>query len=146
MLLREYVQRFQVPGFVNDFLSPFLRFFIPLNLKLVTRLLLHILGQVLLRPGEDSMLRRVHPKKRSVSWVNSVLRQFLPNGSSLTFISFLPRSSWLVWRWADMEVPKQSFNKSSWDSRTCYPRRAFNQGLTNNCRLASSFISLDIFS
>ena len=28
------------------------------------------------------MLRRVHPKKRSVSWVNSVLRQFLPNGSS----------------------------------------------------------------
>jgi len=32
--------------------------------------------------GEDSMLRRVHPKKRSVSWVNSVLRQFLPNGSS----------------------------------------------------------------
>ena len=31
-----------------------------------------------------------------------------------------------------MEVPKQSFNKSSWDSRTCYPRRAFNQGLTNN--------------
>jgi len=31
--------------------------------------------------GEDSMLRRVHPKKRSVSWVNSVLRQFLPNGS-----------------------------------------------------------------
>jgi len=29
------------------------------------------------------MLRRVHPKKRSVSWVNSVLRQFLPNGSSL---------------------------------------------------------------
>ena len=38
----------------------------------------------------------------------------------------------LVWRWADMEVPKQSFNKSSWDSRTCYPRRAFNQGLTNH--------------
>ena len=31
--------------------------------------------------GEDSMLRRVHPKKRSVSWVNSVPRQFLPNGS-----------------------------------------------------------------
>jgi len=33
------------------------------------------------RGGEDSMLRRVHPKKRSVSWVNSVPRQFLPNGS-----------------------------------------------------------------
>ena len=33
--------------------------------------------------GEDSMLRRVHPKKRSVSWVNSVPRQFLPNGSLL---------------------------------------------------------------
>jgi len=33
--------------------------------------------------GEDSMLRRVHPKKRSVSWVNSVPRQFLPNGSFL---------------------------------------------------------------
>ena len=31
--------------------------------------------------GEDSMGRRVHPQKRSVSWVNSVLRQFLPNGS-----------------------------------------------------------------
>jgi len=24
--------------------------------------------------------RRVHPEKRSVSWVNSVLRQFLPHG------------------------------------------------------------------
>ena len=36
----------------------------------------------ILLAGEDSMLRRVHPKKRSVSWVNSVLRQFLPNGSS----------------------------------------------------------------
>ena len=26
------------------------------------------------------MGRRVHPEKRSVSWVNSVLRQFLPHG------------------------------------------------------------------
>ena len=26
------------------------------------------------------MGRRVHPLKRSVSWVNSVLRQFLANG------------------------------------------------------------------
>ena len=32
--------------------------------------------------GEDSMGRRVHPQKRSVSWVNSVLRQFLANGST----------------------------------------------------------------
>jgi hypothetical protein len=30
--------------------------------------------------GEDSVGRRVHPEKRSVSWVNSVLRQFLPHG------------------------------------------------------------------
>ena len=38
--------------------------------------------------GEDSMLWRVHPKKRSVSWVNSVSRQFLPNGSlSIILIS-----------------------------------------------------------
>ena len=36
--------------------------------------------------GEDSMLRRVHPKKRSVSWVNSVPRQFLTNGSFLRFL------------------------------------------------------------
>jgi len=38
-----------------------------------------------------------------------------------------------------------SFHNSllDWISET---RRAFNQGLTNNCRLASSFISLDIFS
>ena len=35
------------------------------------------------------MLRRVHPKKRSVSWVNSVPRQFLPNGSS-----FIRDSRW----------------------------------------------------
>ena len=34
-------------------------------------------------------------------------------------------------RWADMEVPSESFHRSSWDSRTCYPRRAFNQGLTD---------------
>ena len=31
-----------------------------------------------------------------------------------------------------MEVPTESFHRSSWDSRTCYPRRAFNQGLTDN--------------
>ena len=31
-----------------------------------------------------------------------------------------------------MEVPSESFHKSSWHSRTCYPRRAFNQGLTDD--------------
>ena len=34
-------------------------------------------------------------------------------------------------RWADMEVPSESFHRSSWDSRTCYPRRAFNQKTTD---------------
>ena len=33
---------------------------------------------------------------------------------------------------ADMEVPSESFHWSSWDSRTCYPWRAFNQGLTDD--------------
>ena len=28
--------------------------------------------------------------------------------------------------WADMEVPTESFHRSSWDSRTCYPWRATN--------------------
>ena len=37
------------------------------------------------------MGRRVHPQKRSVSWVNSVLRQFLPNG--FLFLSILPRDT-----------------------------------------------------
>ena len=32
-----------------------------------------------------------------------------------------------------MEVPGESFHWSSWDSRTCYPRRAFIQGLTDDC-------------
>ena len=32
-----------------------------------------------------------------------------------------------------MEVPEESFHWSSWDSRTCYPRRAFIQGLTDDC-------------
>ena len=31
-----------------------------------------------------------------------------------------------------MEVPEESFHLSSWDSRTCYPRRAFIQGLTDD--------------
>ena len=31
-----------------------------------------------------------------------------------------------------MEVPSESFYRSSWDSRTCYPSRATDQGLTNN--------------
>ena len=31
-----------------------------------------------------------------------------------------------------MEVPSSSFHRSSWDSRTCYPRRAFNQTLTDD--------------
>ena len=45
--------------------------------------------------GEDSMLRRVHPKKRSVSWVNSVLRQFLPNGSWLVLVQTFSPQQWL---------------------------------------------------
>ena len=35
------------------------------------------------------MGRRVHPQKRFVSWVNSVLRQFLPNGLIFILV-FLP--------------------------------------------------------
>ena len=31
-----------------------------------------------------------------------------------------------------MEVPEESFHWSSWDSRTCYPQRAFIQGLTDD--------------
>ena len=38
--------------------------------------------------------------------------------------------------WDDMEVPSESFHWSSWDSRTCYPRRAFIQGLTDDKVLA----------
>ena len=34
--------------------------------------------------------------------------------------------------WDDMEVPSESFHWSSWDSRTCYPRRAFIQGLSDD--------------
>jgi len=34
--------------------------------------------------------------------------------------------------WADMEVPSESFCRSSWDSRTCYPWRTTNQGLTDD--------------
>ena len=34
--------------------------------------------------------------------------------------------------WDDMEVPEESFHWSSWDSRTCYPRRAFIQGLSDD--------------
>ena len=30
-----------------------------------------------------------------------------------------------------MKVPSESFCRSSWDSRTCYPWRATNQGLTD---------------
>ena len=33
-----------------------------------------------------------------------------------------------------MEVPSESFHWSSWDSRTCYPRRAFIQGLSDDKR------------
>jgi len=36
--------------------------------------------------------------------------------------------------WDDMEVPEESFHWSSWDSRTCYPRRAFNQQITDERR------------
>ena len=46
--------------------------------------------------------------------------------------------------WADMEVPSESFHRSSWDSRTCYARRAFNRGLTDDCvghPLSEPFVS-----
>ena len=37
-----------------------------------------------------------------------------------------------------MEVPSESFHRSSWDSRTCYARRAFNRGLTDDWFLLSA--------
>ena len=40
-----------------------------------------------------------------------------------------------------MEVPEESFHWSSWDSWTCYPRRAFIQGLTDD-ELADIFLFL----
>ena len=74
-------------------------------------------------------LTRVSP---SVSWNSSSISWDYNSNFLWHQRSGLPARIIWVWRWADMEVPKQSFNKSSWDSRTCYPRRAFNQGLTNN--------------
>ena len=47
----------------------------------------------------------------------------------------MPRALGFWWRkreWADMEVPSESFHTSSWDSTTCYPWRATNQGLTDD--------------
>ena len=43
-----------------------------------------------------------------------------------------------------MEVPSESFHRSSWDSRTCYPRRAFNQGLTDNSPDTFLFIGFSV--
>jgi hypothetical protein len=40
-----------------------------------------------------------------------------------------------------MEVPSESFCRSSWDSRTCYPWRATNQRLTDDW-LARWFLNL----
>ena len=73
-------------------------------------------------------------RKISNSRLLSQLSCSLPLVLSAPLDQVLGSSNRMVWRWADMEVPKQSFNKSSWDSRTCYPRRAFNQGLTNSCQ------------
>ena len=44
-----------------------------------------------------------------------------------------------------MEVPRESFHKSSWDSRTCYPRRAFNRGFTGNFLIHTSSFSYGFF-
>ena len=46
-------------------------------------------------------------------------------------------------RWADMEVPSESFHRSSWDSRTCYPRRAFNQKTTDGSWTLETFVLVD---
>ena len=42
--------------------------------------------------------------------------------------------------WDDMEVPSESFHWSSWDSRTCYPRRAFIQGLSDDIMLTDLYL------
>ena len=39
-----------------------------------------------------------------------------------------------------MEVPSESFHWSSWDSRTCYPRRAFIQGLSDDIMLTDLYL------
>ena len=46
--------------------------------------------------------------------------------------SFISKGYQRLNLWDDMEVPEESFHWSSWDSRTCYPRRAFNQRLTDD--------------
>ena len=45
---------------------------------------------------QNFMVRRVHHQKRSVSWVNSVLRQFLPNDSFSSSLVFLYNSMSLI--------------------------------------------------
>ena len=42
-----------------------------------------------------------------------------------------------------MEVPSESFHRSSWDSRTCYPRRAFNQEKTDGSPMGWQVHSLN---
>ena len=39
-----------------------------------------------------------------------------------------------------MEVPSESFHRSFWDSRTCYPRRAFIQKMTDDL-LAGHYVT-----
>ena len=69
------------------------------------------------------------------SWFHPVFNHFSPSVSSFNhYLRLWEQPSICCW-WADMEVPTESFHRSSWDSRTCYARRAFNRGLTDDCWL-----------
>ena len=74
--------------------------------------------------NETSLLLTVHDCNLSVD--SLLMKLFL---DSLWHSSPCPKISC----WDDMEVPEETFHWSSWDSRTCYPRRAFIQGLTDDC-------------
>ena len=53
-------------------------------------------------------------------------------GLERIYLLALPPCLLKISLWDDMEVPEESFHWSSWDSWTCYPRRAFIQGLTDD--------------
>ena len=53
-------------------------------------------------------------------------------GLERIYLLALPPCLLKISLWDDMEVPEESFHWSSWDSRTCYPRRAFIQELTDD--------------
>ena len=124
-LLREYVNGFELPRLKEANIRGRERYVQSLHQLVLS------FGHLLTSLGKSHAVPKRWNKRKK--WTARTYQRLQTISSSIIFFSLVVSFSLTkISCWDDMEVPEESFHWSSWDSRTCYPRRAFIQGLTDD--------------